>query len=125
MAKVIFKAGAGIENLSGTIGGVTYRTRNGQTYVHERSKAVLPKDATRKEKALYKRRVMIDNCIEILQGQYEDFVEAIAMRPKMKARLVGLYKRYAPEIKAPTKLQCAIMREYYRRFGKEKYEKTT
>ena len=117
MAKVHFKPNQPIQSLSGTLGSVTFRTVNGQTQAFQRPEPVLPKNPTRKQRALYKRRSIIDQCITILQSQYEDMQVAIAMRPKIKQRLTYLYKTFAPDIKAPTKLQKRIMTEYYARFN--------
>ncbi len=117
MAKVHFKPNQPIQSLSGTLGVVTFRTVNGHTHVFRRPDPVLPKNPTRKQRALFKQRTIIDNCLEILQSQYEDIQEAISMRPKIKERLRYLYKTFAPTIKARTKLQRAIMTEYYARFS--------
>jgi len=117
MAKVTFAKNQPIQSLSGSVGAITFRTVNGQTQLYRRPDPVLPKNPTRKQRALYKRRTIIDNCITILQSQYEDMQVAIAMRPKIKERLRYLYKTFAPDIKAPTKLQKRIMTEYYARFN--------
>ena len=99
---------------------MTFRTVNGKTFFSRRTEPVLPKNATRKERAQFKQRALINNCIKILQEQYEDIREAIAMRSTIQNRLRKLYPRYAATIKAPTKLQRAIMTEYYARYGFEK-----
>ena len=115
--RITFKENQPIQSLSGTIGNITYRTVNGRTFAHSRPEPVLPKNPTRQQRALFKRRTIIDNCLSILQGQIPDIQEAIAARDKLKHRLLHLYKKYAPTIKAPTKLQKAIMTEYYARFS--------
>ena len=116
MARVRFKEGQPIQSLSGKIGNLTYRTRNGKTFVHVASELELPEGATRKQKALYKRRVMVDECVTILQEEMDDFIEAIQMRTKIRDRIIGLYKKYSPEIKARTKLQRKIMGEYRKKW---------
>ena len=116
MAKVHFKPNQPIQSLYGTLGSVTFRTVNGQTQAFQRPEPVLPKNPTRKQRALFKQHTIINNCLDILQSQIPDIQEAIAMRPKIKERLRYLYKTFAPTIKARTKLQKAIMTEYYARF---------
>ncbi len=117
MAKVTFNPNQPIQSLSGSIGPVTFRTINGRTHVFQRPEPVLPKNPTRKQRAQFKQRTIIDYCLSIIQAQYEDVQEAIKMRPKIKERLRYLYKTFAPTIKARTKLQKAIMTEYYARFS--------
>ena len=116
MAKVTFAKNQPIQSLSGSIGRITYRTMNGHTFMYRTEDHVLPKNATRKQRAQFKQRTIINNCLDILQSQIPDIQEAIAMRPKIKERLRYLYKTFAPTIKARTKLQKAIMSEYYARF---------
>ena len=106
----------GIESISGSVGQLTFRTMNGKTFVRVRQEAELPKGASRKQKAKYKRDRMLDQCIAILQDEMGDMLEAIRLRPKMRERLKRLYDKYAKEIKAPTKLQRKIMTEYRGRF---------
>lgn len=110
MARVELKPG--IESISGTVGNLTFRTVYGKTFVHKKAEPVLPEKATRQERAKYKRDVIIDQCVGILQREISDMREAIQMRPKIRSRLMRLYKRYAPEIKARTKLQRKMMTEY-------------
>jgi hypothetical protein len=117
MAKIKFNPNQPIQSLSGSVGSISFRTINGHTHMYRRPDPVLPKNPTRKQRAQFKQRTLIDNCLAILQAQYEDIQEAIAMRPKIKERLRYLYKTFAPTIKAPTKLQKAIMTEYYARFS--------
>ena len=102
----------GIESISGTVGNLTFRTVNGKTFVHEKAEPELPEKPTREERAKYKRDVIIDQCVRILQREIEDLTKAVRMRPKIRSRLVSLYGRYAPAIKARTKLQRKIMAEY-------------
>ena len=103
--------------LSGSLGDFTFRTVYGRTHVFQRPEPVLPKNPTRQQRELFRQRTIINRCLNILQAQYEDFQEAIAMRKKIKERLTYLYKKHAPDIKAPTKLQRAIMTDYYARFS--------
>jgi len=118
MAKITFNPNQPVQSLSGTLGDLTFRTINGRTYVSQRPEPVLPKNPTRKQRAQFKRQTIINNCINILQSQYEDIQEAIAMRPIIKDRLTYLYKKYVNDIKAPTKLQKAIMTDYYAHFSR-------
>ncbi len=111
MAKV--KLLPGIASISGTIGDVTFFTRNGKTFMSKRPEPSLPKDATRKQKAQYKKRKLVDACVVLVQAQMEDMLEAIAQRKKIRDRICYLYEKLSPEIKAPTKLQKAIMSAYY------------
>ena len=120
MAKITFNPESGIQSLSGSLGRLTFRTINGQTYVNERPMPVLPKKATREQRRKYHRQMIIDSCLEILQNGMEDIQEAMRIRPKIKDRLEYLYKKFSPTIKARTKLQKAIMSEYYARFNTEK-----
>ena len=120
MAKVRFNRESGISSLSGSIGRLTFRTINGNVYVHERKEPSLPKKATRAQKRLYKRQVIIENCLEILQNEIEDVQEAIRLRNTIKSWLKNLYKEYSPEIRARTKLQKAIMLAYRERFNRFK-----
>ena len=135
MARVKFKEGQPIQSLSGTLGNSVFRTRNGQTFVHERSYPELPKNATRAQKAQYRRRVIIDECVRILQDEMEDVLEAIGMRKKISDRVGYMYDKYVREIKARTKLQCKIMGEYRAKYrfgsvtsrekGRKKYDKVS
>ena len=117
MAHITFKKNQPIQSLSGTVGGLTFRTVNGRTFVSPRTEPVLPKNPTRKQRARFKQQTIINNCISILQSQYEDIQKAISMRAKIKSRLTYLYKKYVATIKAPTKLQKAIMTDYYAQFS--------
>ena len=117
MARIKFREGQPIQSLSGTLGNMTFRTVNGRTQVFQRAEPILPKNPTRKQRAQFKRQTIINNCISILQSQYEDIQEAMAMRPTIKDRLTYLYKKYVKDIKAPTKLQRAIITEYYAHFS--------
>jgi len=117
MAKVTFNPNQPIQSLSGSMGKITFRTINGKTFVHERCAPELPKNPTRQQRARFKQRTIIDSCLTILQSQIDDIQEAISMRSTIKDRLVYLYKKFEPAIKARTKLQKAIMAEYYARFS--------
>ena len=111
MAKV--RLMPGIESISGTIGEVTFRTINGKTFMSKRKEPELPKNATRKQKAQYKKRKLVDSCVVLIQSQMEDMLEAIDQRKKIRDRICYLYEKLSPEIKASTKLQKAIMSAYY------------
>ena len=118
MANVIFKKDQPIQSLSGTIGALTFRTVNGRTFVSERAEPVLPNKPTRQQRAHFMQRIIVNQCVEILQSQIVDLQEAISMRTKIRDRIVRLYKKHAPTIKARTKLQRAIMTDYYEKFAK-------
>ena len=120
MATVTFNPESGIQSLSGSLGRLTFRTKNGKTFVTERPRPVLPKNPTREQKRKYTRQTIIEDCLEILQSRMEDIQEAMRIRPKIKDRLEYLYAKFSPTIKARTKLQKAIMSEYYTRFNTEK-----
>jgi hypothetical protein len=111
MARV--KLMAGIERISGTIGNVTFYTRNGKTFMTKRSEPELPKNATRKQRAQHKKRTIVNACVELVQVQMDDMLEAIEKRKKIRDRMCYLYEKLSPEIKAKTKLQKAIMTAYY------------
>jgi len=117
MAKVTLMPG--IESISGTVGNVTFRTINGKTFMSKRRAPVLPKDATRKQKAQFKKRKVVDACVVLVQAQKDDILEAIEQRKKIRDRICYLYEKLSPEIKARTKLQKAIMEDYYARFSTE------
>ena len=119
MARVTFKENQPIQALSGTLGDITFRTMYGVTHMYRRAEAELPKNATRKQRAQYKQRMIIDQCVMLIQSQIEDMETALAMRSKIKDRFRYLYKQYAPEIKARTKLQIAMMRAYHERYDQE------
>lgn len=119
MARVTFEKGQRITHLSGQIGNLIYRTVGGKTFVFETEEAELPKNATRKQKRLYKRKCIINQCVELIQRRTGDLEVALAMRTKIRDRMRGLYDRLAPEIKARTKLQKAMMEEYDARFDTE------
>ena len=118
MARITFAKDQPIQSLSGSLGRITYRTVNGHTFVYRRNNPELPKNPTRKQRAQFKKRTIIDNCVSILQSQIKDIQEAITMRPKIRERLRSLYNKFEPTIKAPTKLQKAIMIDYYQKFAK-------
>ena len=98
-----------ISSLSGTIGDMTFRTRNGQTSVFQKNPPRLPANATRKQKAKYKKQLIVDQCIKILQDEIEDILVAISRRQAIKKKVEYWYDKLAPKIKAKTKLQGAII----------------
>ena len=108
----VLKLMPGIESISGTVGNMTFFTRNGRTYMSERSEPALPKNATRKQKAQFKKRKIVDACVQIVQAQIGDLLEAIEKRKKIRDRICYLYEKLSPEIKARTKLQKAIMEAF-------------
>ena len=119
MARVEFKTNSPIQSLSGTIGGMTFRTVNGKTSVYTLKEPELPEDASRADKRKWKRERMVRQCVMILQDEMDDLFAAIEMRKKMKDRIMYLYKKYEKEIKAPTKLQRKIMTEYRAKWSQE------
>ena len=98
-----------ISSLSGTIGDMTFRTRNGKTSVFQKNPPRLPANATRKQKAKYKKQVIVDQCIKILQDEIGDILIAIERRHAIKQKVEYWYDKFAPKIKAKTKLQDAIL----------------
>ena len=114
MARIELKEGVKLP--SGTVGNLTFQKRNGRMFVHQREEPILRKGASRKEKAQYKRRVMVNACIQILQMQMP-LSEALRVRKRMYDRLRVLCDKYMPVIKARTKLQRRIMEEYYSRYS--------
>ena len=98
-----------ISSLSGTIGDMTFRTRNGQTSVFQKNPPRLPANATRKQKAKYKKQLIVDQCIKILQDEIGDILVAISRRQAIKKKVEYWYDKLAPQIKAKTKLQKAII----------------
>ena len=111
MARIILNAEIG--NLSGTIGNMTFKTMNGKTFVQSKSEPRLPQNATVKQKAQFKKRIIVDACVSFAQKQMGDLVEAIKQRKKLRDRMSYLYDKLSPEIKVRTKLQKAIMTAYW------------
>ena len=124
MARIRFKEGSVIQRLSGKIGNLTYRTAGGKTFVYATEIPELPQDATIKQKNQYKKRMIIDACVVLIQREMELEV-ALAMRQKLRDRMDYLYKCLSPKIKAKTKLQKAMMEAYYNRFSIENDSKMT
>lgn len=115
MARVTFNPNQPIQALSGTVGNLTYRTMNGKTYVYTRSEPELDKDATRKERAAYRERMIVDACVKIIQDEMEDFVAAMQSRQAIRAAMKRYYRQYSPNIKARTKLQREMLSAYRKR----------
>lgn len=110
MARVVLMPG--VESISGTIGNKVFRTINGKTFVYGKAEAVLRPHASMKEKKQYKKRVIVDECVELIQSEMEDVLGAIRMRKKIRDCISRIYDKHAPTIRARTKLQGAIMSEY-------------
>ena len=102
----------GIDSISGTVGKLTFRTVNGKTFVQAKRLPELPDKPNRKEKARYKRAVVIDNCVCLLQSEYPDLRDAILHHRRIYDRVAYLYDKYRKTIKAPTKLMRKIMEVY-------------
>ena len=112
MAQVKLKQG--IESLSGTIGNVTFRTyKTGKVVMLQKPEPQLPPNATRKQKAAYKKHLIVHECVTLIQSQMNDMLLAIKQRNTIYTRIARLYDKHAPSIKARTKLQRAIMTDYY------------
>ena len=109
MARVLLQDG--IAGISGTLGNMTFRTMNGKTFVRSKVRKELPPDATRAEKKAYQRAEIINQCVEILQQEIGDWREAIKARERIRKRVIYHYEKYAPEIRARTKLQAKILCE--------------
>lgn len=109
----------GIKSISGTIGNLTFRTRGGKTFVYSKLDPELPRRATRAQRELWLRRMVLDRCVRLIQSDYEDMYEAIRQRPLIRQRLVTLYAKYRVETSARTKLQKQIMQEYGQRYGRD------
>lgn len=124
MARVHFKEGQPIQSLSGTIGNMTYRTRNGKTFVHCRRPLLLAADASRAERETYRRRQVVNECVGIIQDEMEDFVEAIRSRPRIRAAMSRLYRQYSPEISGRVKLQRKMLSVYRLQYGCIKSDKS-
>lgn len=117
MARITFNPDQPIQSLSGSIGSMTFRTVHGKTHVYRRTDPVLPKRPTPLQRERFRHQCIMNNCMQILQGQYRNIQEALQMRGTIKKRLEQLYRHYAPEVKAPTKLQKAMMTDYYQQYG--------
>ena len=116
MARVEMKAGEA--GLSGTVGGLTFRTVNGKTVVHRKAEPLLPEKPTMKEKARYKRAAVIDQCVAMVQNGIGDLREAIAERKKIRDRMAYLYDKYVKETPSTAKLIQRIMAGYYENVSK-------
>ena len=109
MARVLLQDG--IAGISGTLGNMTFRTMNGKTFVRSKARKELPPDATRAEKKAYQRAEIINQCVEILQQEIGDWRKAVEARKAIREKVVYYYEKYAPEIRARTKLQAKILDE--------------
>ena len=118
MAHVTFNPNQPIQSLSGTVGNRTFMTRNGKTFMTQLPAPVLPKNPTREQRAQYRKRTIVNLCVALIQRQYSDIRDAIAMRNKIIDRVKYLYEKFSPTIKAPTKLQKEILSEYDRKFSR-------
>ena len=118
MARITFKEGSPIQSLSGTLGNMNFRVRNGKTFVHAVRQPELSEDASRAEKARHKRQEIVHRCVCLIQEEIEDVKQAIAMRSKIRSRMLLLYDRFLKETSAPTKLSKMIMVAYRKKWGK-------
>ena len=106
----------GIKSISGTIGNLTFRTRGGKTFVHAKAEAELPSRATRQQREKWLRTSVLDECVRIVQEDYEDMFEAIRQRPLIRQRLALLYAKYRAETSGRTKLQKKMLEAYHRHY---------
>ena len=97
-----------------------FRTRGDKVFAFAARQPELPNKPTRQQRALYKRALVINQCINILQDEFHDWTLALKVRPIMKNRLLRLYEKYAPDIKARTKLQGRILGEYRSKWNSER-----
>ena len=106
MGKVNFTADTPVQQLSGTLAGVTYRTdAEGNTFAFVRKRSSIP---------------LIDECIDLIQAQqlanHPDTPQQIADRRKALymriKRLYLRYKDYPQLIDNPDELRKAILLAY-------------
>ena len=112
MARVEFNPDQPIQALSGTMGKITYRTLNGKTFAHVRRLPELKKNASCEERAAYRERVMVDECVRIIQNEMEDFVAAMQARPSIRAAMKRYYRLHYWEFSSWKKLQRAMLSAY-------------
>jgi hypothetical protein len=113
MARVIFKEGQPIQSLSGAYGNMIFKQIHGETRVYRKPEPQLPKRATKEQKEKYKKQVMVNECMKIIQGEMPNMERAILLRETIRKRLQYLYKQYAGQYRSRLKLQAAIMSAYY------------
>lgn len=118
MAHIEFKEGQPIQALSGNLGSVAFRTRNGKTFMFTSPEPVLPKHPTRLQREQYRQRKIVNFCVKTIQSQIPDIQQALAMRNTIHERIKRLYKRLSPTIKSSPKLHRAILNEYAQKFSR-------
>jgi hypothetical protein len=117
MAHIEFKPNQPIQSLSGNLGSISFRTRNGKTTVFATPEPVLPKNPTRQQREQFRQRTIVDFCTAVIQKRIHDIPTALEMRSTIRNRILRLYKLFAPNIKARTLLQNNILVEYDIRYG--------
>ena len=105
MARVTFKAGQPIQSLSGTIGNLTYRTINGKTFTEA--------------KAAYRRKMIVDECVRIIQEEISDMAAAIQARAGIRAAMKRYYDQFSTETGSRLKLQAKMLEAYRNRRQKQ------
>jgi hypothetical protein len=116
MAHIEFNPNQPIQSLSGNLGPLSFRTRNGKTTVFATPEPVLPKNPTRKQRELYRQKTVVDDCTAVIQKRIHDIPKALEMRALIRNRILRLYKLFAPNIKSRTKLLNNILVEYDLRY---------
>jgi hypothetical protein len=64
------------------------------------------------QKERYRRRLIVNQCTQMLQVRIPNLQQAIDARPRIRVRVLRLYKLLAPKYRARTKLQKAIIAAY-------------
>ena len=100
--------------LSGTVGDLTFKTRNGQTFMYQKPDPQLPEHPTPKQRARYRKQLIVAECVKRIQGRFDDMLTAISSRKTIYNRVARLYDKLAPTVRARTKLIRAILDEYAR-----------
>lgn len=119
MARVTFKAGQPIQSLSGTIGNLTYRTINGKTFVRVRGEVGLASNASTEAKAAYRRKMIVDECVRIIQEEIGDMAAAIQARAGIRAAMKRYYEQFSTETGSRLKLQAKMLEAYRNRRQKQ------
>ena len=119
MARVTFKAGQPIQSLSGTIGNLTYRTINGKTFVRVRGEVELASNASTEAKAAYRRKMIVDECVRIIQEEISDMAAAIQARAGIRAAMKRYYDQFSTETGSRLKLQAKMLEAYRNRRQKQ------
>jgi len=68
--------------------------------------------------------MIVDECVRIIQGEMDDFVEAIRSRPKIRAAMLRYYAAYSGEVSSRLALQRKMLGTYRNRIGR-KHDKSS